>query len=98
MGHHKSNKDVERDPDRDHGGGMPLRPDEAELQERTEEDRRSVGLPADPGASPGELDPQTAYDEESAEVDREAGSGELRPDADTPRKDRKPFPPTGPGS
>jgi hypothetical protein len=94
MGHHKSNKDVERDPDRDHGGGMPLRPDQDELQERTEEDRLAVGLPADPEATPGDRDPDVAYQEESSEVDREAASGDLRPDADTPRKDRDPFPPT----
>ncbi|MFE6055239.1 hypothetical protein ACFQ6N_31200 [Kitasatospora sp. NPDC056446] len=47
MSHHKSNKDVEGDPDTGHGRGLPRRPDEAELEERTEEDREEVGLPAD---------------------------------------------------
>jgi hypothetical protein len=94
MGHHKSNKDVEGDPDRGHSRGEPLRPDTDELQERTEEDRVSVGLPADPAATPADLDPEAAYQEESSAVDREVEQGELRPDADTPRKDRKPFPPT----
>lgn len=47
MSHHKSNKAVEGDPDTDHGRGLPLRPDEEELEERTEEDREEVGLPAD---------------------------------------------------
>ncbi|MFB7470691.1 hypothetical protein [Kitasatospora sp. NPDC056184] len=47
MAHHKSNKDVEGDPDTGHGRGLPRRPDEAELEERTEEDREEVGLAAD---------------------------------------------------
>ncbi|MEV6976832.1 hypothetical protein [Kitasatospora sp. NPDC093806] len=47
MSHHKSNKDVEGDPDTGHGRGLPRRPDEAELEERTEEDREEVGLPPD---------------------------------------------------
>ncbi|MFE6764944.1 MULTISPECIES: hypothetical protein [unclassified Streptomyces] len=45
MSHHKSNREVEGDPDRDHSRGMPRRPDEEELQEMTAEDRRDVGLP-----------------------------------------------------
>ncbi|MFJ7278382.1 hypothetical protein [Kitasatospora sp. NPDC098663] len=48
MSHHKSNKDVEGDPDSGHGRGLPRRPDEEELDERTEEDREEVGLPPDP--------------------------------------------------
>ncbi|MEV0192977.1 hypothetical protein AB0I39_31155 [Kitasatospora purpeofusca] len=47
MSHHKSNKDVEGDPDTGHGRGLPKRPDEAELEELTKEDREEVGLPAD---------------------------------------------------
>ncbi|BAJ31882.1 hypothetical protein KSE_61160 [Kitasatospora setae KM-6054] len=49
MSHHKSNKAVEGDPDSGHGGGLPRRPDEAELEERTEEDREEAGLEPDPG-------------------------------------------------
>ncbi|MFK0190974.1 hypothetical protein [Kitasatospora sp. NPDC090308] len=51
MSHHKSNKAVEGDPDTGHGGGLPRRPDETELEERTEEDREEVGL--DPGDGDG---------------------------------------------
>ncbi|WP_406388049.1 hypothetical protein [Streptomyces sp. NBC_00887] len=43
--HHKSNKQVEGDPDKGHGGGMPRRPDEKRLDERVEEDREAAGLP-----------------------------------------------------
>ncbi|RAJ41799.1 hypothetical protein K353_02910 [Kitasatospora sp. SolWspMP-SS2h] len=51
MSHHKSNKAVEGDPDTGHGGGLPRRPDETELEERTEEDREEAGL--DPGDGDG---------------------------------------------
>ncbi|MFJ5228511.1 hypothetical protein ACIQBJ_01315 [Kitasatospora sp. NPDC088391] len=47
MSHHKSNQSVEGDPDTGHGRGMPRRPDEEELEERTEEDREEVGLDPD---------------------------------------------------
>ncbi|MFC8175035.1 hypothetical protein ACFUJ0_31455 [Streptomyces sp. NPDC057242] len=46
--HHKSNEEVEGDPDTGHGRGLPRRPDEKELDERLEEDREEVGLPVDP--------------------------------------------------
>ncbi|MFJ3217521.1 hypothetical protein ACIPLC_16580 [Kitasatospora sp. NPDC086801] len=52
MSHHKPNKDVEGDPDTGHGRGLPRRPDEEELEERTEEDREEVGLPPDPDERP----------------------------------------------
>lgn len=45
--HHKSNKAVEGNPDTGHGRGMPERPDEEELEERTELDEAEIGLPAD---------------------------------------------------
>ncbi|MEU9379862.1 hypothetical protein AB0D38_02135 [Streptomyces sp. NPDC048279] len=86
--HHKANRQVEGDPDIDHGRGMPRRPDETELERRTEEDRRDVGLPVDAPESAG-----AQYEEAAAEVDRQAGTGELR-SSPAPRKDRKPFPPT----
>ncbi|WP_042421292.1 hypothetical protein [Streptacidiphilus anmyonensis] len=89
MAHHKSNKAVEGDPDTGHGGGLPRRPDEEELEERTELDREEVGL--DPGAEPDDAE---AYAGESAEVDREAASGELTSDAGAHRKDREAFPPS----
>ncbi|WP_198035303.1 hypothetical protein [Streptacidiphilus rugosus] len=44
MAHHKSNKAVEGDPDTGHGRGLPLRPDEDELEARTEFDREEAGL------------------------------------------------------
>ncbi|MBY8885262.1 hypothetical protein K7472_10435 [Streptomyces sp. PTM05] len=40
--HHKSNKQVEQNPDTGHSRGMPRRPDEEELDERTREDRDEV--------------------------------------------------------
>ncbi|MGW7096475.1 hypothetical protein [Streptomyces sp. NPDC054874] len=45
--HHKSNEEVEGDPDTGHSRGMPRRPDEKRLDERLEEDREEVGLPPD---------------------------------------------------
>ncbi|WUH89056.1 hypothetical protein OG900_02195 [Streptomyces sp. NBC_00433] len=57
--HHKSNKAVEGDPDSGHSRGMPGRPDDEELRERTEEDREEVGLPPDPA------DPRDGTDPES---------------------------------
>lgn len=51
MGHHKSNAEVEGDPETDHSRGMPRRPDEEEVEERLEEDREEVGLPPDSDAS-----------------------------------------------
>jgi hypothetical protein len=49
--HHKANKAVEGDPDTGHRGGMPRRPDDEELEERTMEDREEMGLDPDPRAS-----------------------------------------------
>ncbi|MFE7051781.1 hypothetical protein ACFVAM_25815, partial [Streptomyces californicus] len=48
--HHKSNDEVEGDPDTGHGRGMPRRPDERRLEDRVEEDREEVGLPPEPGS------------------------------------------------
>ncbi|WP_327293869.1 MULTISPECIES: hypothetical protein [unclassified Streptomyces] len=50
MAHHKSNDEVEGDPETGHGRGMPRRPDDKELEQRVEEDRDDVGLPPEPGA------------------------------------------------
>ncbi|MBY8881303.1 hypothetical protein [Actinacidiphila acidipaludis] len=49
--HHKSNKAVEGDPDTGHRGGMPRRPDDDKLQERTMEEREEVGLDPEPGSA-----------------------------------------------
>ncbi|MFC7923249.1 hypothetical protein [Streptomyces cinereoruber] len=46
--HHKSNKEVEGDPDTGHGRGLPRRPDEEKLDARLEEDREEVGRPPEP--------------------------------------------------
>ncbi|WP_329034409.1 hypothetical protein OHT61_01840 [Streptomyces sp. NBC_00178] len=43
--HHKSNKEVEGDPDNGHSRGMPRRPNDQELDERLAEDRKEMGLP-----------------------------------------------------
>ncbi|MFG2508110.1 hypothetical protein ACGFOW_21675 [Streptomyces rubiginosohelvolus] len=45
--HHKSNEEVEGDPDTGHSRGMPRRPDEKRLDERLEEDREDMGLAPD---------------------------------------------------
>ena len=87
--HHKSNKAVEGNPDTGHGGGLPRRPDDEELQERTEEEREEVDLP--PGTEPG---PEAQYEGEEAEVERQVESGELDSEAGLRRKDRDDFPPT----
>jgi hypothetical protein len=94
MAHHKSNKDVEGDPDTGHGRGLPRRPDEEELEERTEEDREEVGLPPDPDSA-DDANPGARYADEEAEVDRQVGRGEIATDSGLPKKDRGPFPPTG---
>lgn len=44
--HHKSNTAVEGDPDTGHSRGMPERPDQDELQQRTEADRQEVAATA----------------------------------------------------
>ncbi|WP_327286931.1 hypothetical protein [Streptomyces sp. NBC_01198] len=49
--HHKSNKTVEGNPDSGHSRGMPERPEDQELEDRTEEDREELGLPPEPGSS-----------------------------------------------
>lgn len=94
MGHHKSNKKVEGDPFTDHGGGLPLRPDEETLEARTELDRTALGLPPDPGATPADTDPQAAYDEAVEEVDEQVRDGELETDDGSGRAGRDAFPPT----
>ncbi|MFD9002642.1 hypothetical protein ACFV0T_16935 [Streptomyces sp. NPDC059582] len=86
--HHKSNRAVEGNPDYGRGRGMPLRPDQDELERRTERDRRDVDLAA--GTPP---DPQAVYWAEQNEIDREADSGEL-PTGKVTRRARDPFPPT----
>lgn len=94
MGHHKSNKKVEGDPLTDHGGGLPRRPDEEHLEERTELDRVAMGLPPDPDATPADTDPQVAYDEAVDEVDDQVRDGELATDDDSARAEGDAFPPT----
>ncbi|MFD4789546.1 hypothetical protein ACFWN1_21300 [Streptomyces sp. NPDC058459] len=89
--HHKSNKDVEGDPDRGHGRGLPRRPDEPQLQERAQEDRRDAGLPVREQESP-----ERAYQQERAEIDRQADRGEVET-GDVTRRQREeedPFPPS----
>ncbi|MEV0319217.1 hypothetical protein ACIBKX_14285 [Streptomyces sp. NPDC050658] len=72
-GHHKSNRKVEGNPDTDHSRGMPRRPDEEELERRTREDEREAGIPVTKRQSGEEQ-----YEAAQAEVDREAGLGEIR--------------------
>ncbi|MEU7423470.1 MULTISPECIES: hypothetical protein [unclassified Streptomyces] len=86
--HHKSNEQVEGNPDTGHGRGLPRRPNQAALDERTRADRSAAGLAA------GTLEtPETQYQEVLAEIDSEVAQGDLRSSAGQ-RADRDPFPPT----
>ncbi|MEU9736712.1 hypothetical protein [Streptomyces sp. NPDC048002] len=49
--HHKANKEVEGDPDTGHSRGLPRRPDDELLEQMTAQERESVGLPRESGAS-----------------------------------------------
>ncbi|MET7288091.1 hypothetical protein [Streptomyces sp. NPDC005573] len=86
--HHKSNKKVEGNPDYGHGRGLPRRPDETQLQERTVEDRREMGLPVAERQSP-----EAVYEAERAEIDLQTGEGEMET-GDVTRRERDPFPPS----
>jgi hypothetical protein len=44
--HHKTNATVEGNPDSGHGRGLPRRPDDRELEQRTDLDRIEAGLRA----------------------------------------------------
>ncbi|MBX7552031.1 hypothetical protein [Streptomyces sp. NPDC004232] len=81
--HHKSNKRVEGEPDTGHGRGLPRRPDEPELAERTREDRREAGL-----RSGRREDPEAAYEQAQAEVDREVREGRMK-SGESRRKGRR---------
>ncbi|MFI7008226.1 hypothetical protein [Streptomyces sp. NPDC050145] len=88
--HHKPNREVGGDPDRDsdHGRGLPRRPDSERLDRRTERDRRAVGLP-DGAPEPAAVQ----YEEAHAEIDRQAASGQL-PTGDARRAERDAYPPS----
>ncbi|WP_327085431.1 hypothetical protein OIE66_24100 [Nonomuraea sp. NBC_01738] len=77
--HHKSNEAVEGNPETKHRGGLPLRPDEDELDERTEEERVAAGLAADPDA--GDVDRSDAAVRNAVEKERSAerDSGDFPP-------------------
>jgi hypothetical protein len=84
--------------DRREHGGSSARPDDDALARRTEQERVDAGLDAyDPDDVPAATDtpPLTdpaaddAYQQERAEIDRQAEEGELRPITDD-----NPFPPT----
>lgn len=49
--HHKSNTSVEGNPETGHGRGLPRRPDDRELEERTDLDRTEAGLRTKEAAS-----------------------------------------------
>lgn len=86
--HHKSNRAVEGNPDQGHSRGMPRRPNDDEIAERTARERREAGLSSGPAD-----DPEAAYREERREVDREAKTGEI-PTGEKSRRDQDPFPPS----
>ncbi|MCX4987670.1 MULTISPECIES: hypothetical protein [unclassified Streptomyces] len=88
MTHHKSNRDVEGDPEHAHNRGMPLRVNDDELYARTERERREAGLVAGPTE-----DPESAYRREREEIDLEVGAGRI-PTGNVTRRSRDPFPPS----
>lgn len=88
MTHHKSNGMVEGDPDTGHSRGMPRRPDQDELAERTEQDRREAGLPV---SRPENVDAE--YEEQWRGLDRETRAGELETGR-IHKRDRDPYPPS----
>ncbi|AJE87569.1 MULTISPECIES: hypothetical protein [Streptomyces] len=86
--HHKPNQAVEGDPEYGHGRGMPRRPDQEELDQRTARERAEAGLPT--GAAP---DPDAEYRAVREQVERAVGAGEM-PSGEATRRTRAPFPPT----
>jgi len=86
--HHKSNRSVEGNPDTGHGRGAPRRPDEDELERRTEEDERDVGIPVKKQEGSA-----AQYEDAQAEVDREVDRGEM-PTSTSRRAKREGFPPS----
>ncbi|MEU6405780.1 hypothetical protein [Streptomyces sp. NPDC046985] len=89
MGHHKSNQEVEGNPEFGHGRGLPLRPDQEELRVRTEVDRQEAGLTPSDAPSAQQID-ETAYTEAEAEVDRQVRQGVIPSDDAA----RDAYPPT----
>ncbi|MCX4672680.1 hypothetical protein OG453_39590 [Streptomyces sp. NBC_01381] len=87
-GHHKSNRKVEGNPDTDHSRGMPLRPDEEQLERRTREDERDAGIPVKKRESS-----EAQYEDAQAEVDREVDQGDM-PTGKKTRAQRDAFPPS----
>ncbi|MET8289220.1 hypothetical protein ABZV80_28825 [Streptomyces sp. NPDC005132] len=86
--HHKSNRAVEGNPEDGHGRGLPRRPDQEDLAQRTQRDRKDVDL-----RTPKSPSPEADYQAERDEIDREVGAGEI-PASTAPRKARAPYPPT----
>jgi hypothetical protein len=95
------NRDRKASPERERG--LPARPDDDALAERTEQERVEAGLadydPEDlPRASdaPGKrrVTESEQYREEKTEIDRETKSGEMDSDGTKARRDRAPYPPT----
>ncbi|MFD3563697.1 MULTISPECIES: hypothetical protein [unclassified Streptomyces] len=84
--HHKSNRAVEGNPD--DRRGMPLRPNVEQLERRTQEDLRGVGLRVKKPERPAKQ-----YEAIRNEVEREVDSGEL-PSGKMSRAEREAFPPT----
>jgi hypothetical protein len=79
-------------------GGMPSKPDDDQLARLTEEERVAAGLdaydpdevpPATDAPVPADITDTEEYQEERAELLREADEGEIRP-----VDERHPFPPT----
>lgn len=68
--HHKSNQAVEGDPDSGHGRGLPRRPDEEELAERTVQDRLNAGLRGGPSPTS-----EAEYGQGQVEIDAEVEAG-----------------------
>lgn len=83
---------------REPGGGVPDRPDDEGLAERTQQERVDAGVadynrdsvpPATDTPTTADITDSAEYQEEEAEVDRQVDAGELGPGPE-----REDFPPT----
>lgn len=83
---------------REPGGGVPDRPDDDALAERTQQERVDAGVadynpdtvpPATDSPTTAGITESAEYQEEAAEVDRQTDAGEL-----APGPEREDFPPT----
>ncbi|MFF2503065.1 hypothetical protein ACFVTY_06755 [Streptomyces sp. NPDC058067] len=81
--HHKPNGAVAGDTYDSHARGLPLRPDPDELDRRTRDDERAVGIRVKKEKGPEDL-----YEEVRDEIDRQVDRGQM-PTAAPPSRRRQ---------